>query len=158
MGKKIKPFWATTGVKLRAIPGRVYLKYTLLQIPGKIFLILLLIVARHWIVLPSWLFWCIIGLWGAKDAVLFPFVWRAYDGNQKGISRSMIGARGVARERLEPSGYIQVGGELWKAEKLEPGPPIKVGDFVRVVKMEGLKLYIVADNSEGRGPPSAENS
>jgi membrane protein implicated in regulation of membrane protease activity len=150
-GKKIKPCWAIMRVKLREIPARVYLKYTLLQLPGTVFLILLLMVIRHWIAIPAWLFWCIIGLWVAKEAVLFPYVWRAYNGNQKGISRSMIGARGVAKERLAPSGYIQVGGELWRAEKLEPGPAIKAGDFVRVVKMEGLKLYIVADNSESEG-------
>lgn len=52
----------------------------------------------------------------------------------------------MVKERLDPSGYIQVAGELWWAEKSGEGPPIEEGEFVRAQKIEGLKLYVVTDN------------
>ena len=87
-------------------------------------------------------------MWIAKEVIIFPFVWRAYDQNQPGISRLMLGDRGVAKERLAPTGYIQVQGELWRAEKIGSGPPIEKGEFVRVEKMQGLKLFVKLDNQE----------
>ena len=92
--------------------------------------ILILIIIQHWIILPAWLFWGIIGFWIIKDVVLFPVVWRAYDWERPGRSRSMVGEYGVARDRLAPSGYVQVRGELWRAEKLGDGPPIEAGQPV----------------------------
>jgi membrane-bound ClpP family serine protease len=78
---------------------------------------------------------------------MFPYVWRAYDMNRPGISRSMIGERGIVKKRLDPSGYIQIGGELWRAESVEAGLPIEIGQVVKVIKMEGLKLYVRFENS-----------
>jgi len=117
------------------------------MIPGTVVLVLILIVIQRWISIPSWLFWSIIGGWLAKDIIMFPYVWRAYDMNQPGISRSMIGECGIVKERLDPSGYIQIGGELWRAECLEAGLPIEIGQVVKVIKMEGLKLFVRFENS-----------
>jgi len=111
-------------------------------------LLLILVVIQYWIVIPVWLLWSIIGFWIVKDVVLFPFIWRAYDWDRAGRSRSMIGECGIAKEKLAPSGYIQVHGELWRAERLGEGPPIEAGQPVRVKKMEGLTLFIVLDNTE----------
>jgi membrane-bound ClpP family serine protease len=62
----------------------------------------------------------------------------------------MIGERGVAKEKLVPSGYVQIHGELWRAEKIGEGPPIEEGQPVRVKKMQGLTLLVVPENTEGR--------
>ncbi len=129
-------------LNLRKIPRPIYFRYILLNIPGVAAVILILIIIQYWVVLPVWLFWSIIGFWMAKDALLFPFVWRAYDWDRPGRSRSMIGQRGIARECLAPSGYVQVHGELWRAEKMGEGPPIEVGQPVQIVKMEGLTLFV----------------
>jgi membrane protein implicated in regulation of membrane protease activity len=120
------------------------------MIPGTIVLTLIFFVVSHWIAVPKWIFWVFIAIWIAKDVVIFPFVWRAHDTGRPGISRSMIGERGVVKQRLDPSGYIQVAGELWWAEKRGEGPPIKEGQIVRVQKIEGLKLYVAPDNSENK--------
>jgi membrane protein implicated in regulation of membrane protease activity len=112
------------------------------MIPGTVVLVLILIIVQQWISVPSWLFWSIIGTWVVKDIIMFPYVWRAYDMNRPGISRSMIGERGIVKKRLDPSGYIQIGGELWRAESVEAGLPIESGHVVRVIKMEGLKLLV----------------
>jgi membrane-bound ClpP family serine protease len=41
-----------------------------------------------------------------------------------------------------------VQGELWKAEIVEADQPIESGKFVRVVEMEGLKLFVVPEEPE----------
>ena len=129
-------------LKLRKIPRPIYLRYILLNIPGLAAVILILIIIQHWVVLPLWLFWGFIGFWVVKDAALFPFVWRAYDWEGPGRSRSMIGERGIAKERLAPAGYVQVRGELWRAVKIDDGPPIEMGQSVKIVKMDGLTLFV----------------
>ena len=135
------------GLKLREIPRSVYIRYILLNIPGLAAVILILIIIEQWVVLPAWLFWSLFGFWFIKDVVLFPVVWRAYDWERPGRSRSMIGEQGVARDRLAPSGYVQVHGELWRAEKLGDGPPIEAGQPVQIVQMEGLTLYVKQGNA-----------
>ena len=128
--------------ELRKIPRPVYLRYILLNIPEFAALILILIVIQYWVVIPVWLLGSIIGFWIVKDVVLFPFIWHAYDWDRAGRSRSMIGELGVAKERLAPAGYVQIRGELWRAEKSDDGPTIEKGQSVKVVKMDGLTLFV----------------
>ena len=134
--------------KLRDIPGRVYLRYGLLMIPATAALILVLMVVQHWVSIPIWLWITIISIWIAKEIIIFPFVWRAYDQSRSESAESMIGARGITRERLEPGGYILIQGELWKAEKMDTDPPIEKDRWVRVVNMQGLKLFVVSDSPD----------
>ena len=143
-------------LKPRKIPGPIYLRYVLLNIPELAAVVLILMIVEHWVGLPVWLFWSIIGLWVAKDALLFPFVWRAYDWNRSEPSRSMIGAQGIAKQRLAPSGYVRIRGELWRAERLGEGPPIEAGQIVRVEKMEGLTVFVIPGNKPDRRPLTAE--
>ena len=136
------------GVKLRNIPGRVYLRYILLNIPALVVIILALFVAQHWLEVPIWLSLAIVLIWLIKDIILFPFVWRAYYREGHAGSRSMTGKLGITRERLSPSGYVLVEGELWKAEIAEADQPIESGNLVRVVRMEGLKLFVIPKASK----------
>ena len=129
-------------LKLKKIPKPIYIRYILLNIPGLAAVVLILIIVQYWVVLPVWLFWSVIVFWVVKDAVLFPFVWRAYDWERPGRSRSMIGQRGIAKERLAPKGYVQVQGELWQAVKIDDGPPIEMGQPVKIVKIDGLTLFV----------------
>ena len=129
-------------LNLRKIPRTIYLRYILLNVPEFAAVILIFIIVRHWVVLPVWLLWCIIVLWIVKDAMLFPLIWRAYDWERAGRSRSMVGKHAIARERLAPAGYVQIHGELWRAEKIGGGPAIDIGQRVKVVKMEGLTLFV----------------
>ena len=130
------------GFKLKQIPKPIYIRYILLNIPGLAAVILILIIIQHWVVMPEWLFWSVIVFWIIKDALLFPFVWRAYDWERPGRSRSMVGERGIAKERLAPKGYVQVHGELWRAIKTDDGPAIEMGQPVKIVKMDGLTLFV----------------
>ena len=122
--------------------SRIVLRYTLFQIPSLVLLAVILWVVRRYVDLPQWFFWGFMLLWVVKDAVLFPFVWRAYDRSQERSLQKMIGKKGVAKERLDPSGYIQVHGELWKAELMEGAPPVEEGEPVRVEGIRGRVLLV----------------
>ena len=134
--------------RLKEIPSRVYIRYGLLTIPGIVVLILVLIVVQNWLPLPFWLRVTLILLWIAKEVILFPFTWRAYDHNESEVSSSMIGERGCTRERLAPTGYIQVQSELWKAEIMPGESSIEKNRWVRIMKREGLTLFVVPEETE----------
>ena len=132
----------------RRCSARILLRYTLFQLPGLALLILILILVQQWMDLPAWIFWGSIVVWVAKDAILYPFVWRAYDRDLPQGANSMVGVRGIAKDRLAPSGYIHVRGELWKAEVMEGNPPIEKGEDVRVRGVRGLTLIVQPGNLE----------
>jgi membrane protein implicated in regulation of membrane protease activity len=122
--------------------SHILLKYWLLQLPALALLVLILIFAQRWVDLPAWIFWGSLIIWVVKDAVLYPFVWRAYDWDRSNDSNSMVGAKGIAKERLAPSGYVQVRGELWKAELAEGAQPVEEAEPVLVQEIRGLTLIV----------------
>jgi membrane protein implicated in regulation of membrane protease activity len=121
---------------------QIVLKYVLLQTPSLIFLILALIVLRQWFDISAYLVVGFVGLWALKDAILFPFLWRYYDTDQFPDRFAMVNRTGLAISRLEPDGYVQVGGERWWARTAETGKPIEKGKCIRVKNIEGLKLTV----------------
>jgi membrane protein implicated in regulation of membrane protease activity len=126
----------------RKCSARILVRYTLLQLPALALLILILILVQQWVDLPTWIFWGSIVVWIAKDAILYPFVWRAYDRDLPQGTNTMVGVRGIAKGRLAPSGYVQIRGELWNAEVMEGNPPIEKGEDVRVRSVRGLTLIV----------------
>jgi membrane-bound serine protease (ClpP class) len=55
---------------------------------------------------------------------------------------ALIGATGVARSDLDPTGTVHVRGEMWTA--IAQGKAIREGESVRVLAVEGLRLRVVA--------------
>jgi len=134
----------------RAWSTRIVMRYTLLQLPAIVLLILMLILVQRWVSLPAWFAWGLIAFWIAKDVALFPLTWRAYDRSHKGSADWMIGLHGIVENRLAPSGYVHVRGELWQAEIAKNSVPIKKGESVRIYGNRGLTLLVHRDNKEGR--------
>lgn len=132
----------------RGWSARVVVRYVLVQMPAVALLGLILLLVEQWLDIPGWLAWGLLALWVAKDVILFPFVWRAYDWDSARDASSMVGARGVAEDRLAPAGYVRVRGELWQAEVTAGGPPINQGECVRVRGIRGLTLLVRPDNEE----------
>ncbi|WP_456320903.1 NfeD family protein [Palaeococcus sp. (in: euryarchaeotes)] len=62
----------------------------------------------------------------------------------------LVGMVGEVVEPLAPQGVIRIRGELWKAESKDKDE-IPMGEKVRVVKMEGLKLIVVGLKKEEGG-------
>ncbi len=118
---------------------RVVLRYSLFQLPGLAILILVMVLLRTWLNTPLWLVWTAIAAWIAKDVIMFPFVWRAYDKFSPDV---LVGSKGKAIERLSPTGYIMVKGELWRAQIIEGKPPVEKGDTVLVSGTKGLTLIV----------------
>ena len=120
----------------------------LLQLPALAILVVLLAIAERWVNLPSWFIWGLMGIWIMKDIALFPLTWRAYDQDDGKAGTSMLGKGGVAEARLNPSGYIRIGGELWQAEVMGEAQPIERGERVRVQGIRGLTLLGSLDVKE----------
>jgi membrane protein implicated in regulation of membrane protease activity len=121
---------------------RPLIKYLLIQVPGWILVAVGLVVLKRWVDLPLWVAVAVFLLWVVKDLLLFPFLRSAYESGGKGGVERLIGVHGVAEERLAPSGYIRVGGELWRAEALQTDKPVPRGSRVKVQAVRGLTLLI----------------
>jgi membrane-bound ClpP family serine protease len=132
--------------KFRELPRRtkwlIAKRYALFQVPDLTILILILILVYQWVKFEPWILWSILGLWILKGFVVFQIVWRAYDTSLGGDKRSLIGVEGIVEERLAPSGYIRVHGELWKAEVVGKGAVIGQGEKVFIQRVEGLTLFV----------------
>lgn len=124
---------------------QVVLKYSLLQLPGLVMLILILILLQHWVNIPTWAVWMFISLWIIKDVILYPFVWRAY---QKGNQKAMIGSKGTAVDHLSPSGHVRIKGELWRAKVIQSNSTIQKGEIVTVSGLDGLTLIVQPEEKE----------
>ena len=59
--------------------GLVLARYWALQLPATVLVIVVLLAIEDRLAWPQWLVWTVIAVWVAKDAILYPFVWRAYD-------------------------------------------------------------------------------
>jgi membrane protein implicated in regulation of membrane protease activity len=126
----------------RGWSARVVFKYVTLQIPAALLVALGLMLLRRWTGLDAWVVWTALGLWVAKDAVLFPFVWPAYEDRPSNDPFSPVGKPGTARSDLNPRGSVRIKGETWKA-RLQPGTEaVAAGEEVRVVDRDGLVLIV----------------
>lgn len=126
----------------------VLAKYWALQLPAAALVAVLLHLARDPFGLQDWLVWSLVAAWVAKDAALYPLVWRSYDPEPVGTANSFEGARGVAAERLAPAGYVHVQGELWQAELVDRSAAVDRGAPVRVLALRGLTLLVEPEEDE----------
>ena len=109
---------------------------------------LLLVALLLFIALPSP--WNVIGALAAGAFGLVEGVYwqRRMRGHkvQTGVE-NLVGATGVAAERLAPSGHVRVLGELWEAKSSSEVPR---GARVRVIAVDGLVLEVEAVEPEKR--------
>ena len=127
----------------------VVLRYALLQVPGTLFMVLVILLIDRWLMAISpWIALIVVLLVILKDIFLFPFIWRAYDWNRTVDHAPMIGRRGIVVNRLDPCGYVRIRGELWKAETEDGAQTIEKGRAVTVLRARGLQLYVQADPSD----------
>ena len=125
--------------------ARIVLRYALLQIPFTALLVIVLILIRKWVDLPIWFVFGLVALLVIKDIALYPLVWRAYDPDSPALSSQMEGARGIAIDDLQPTGYVEIGAERWRAEVIGGGPAIRRGQRIRVREIHGLTLLVQLD-------------
>lgn len=127
---------------------RRLLRYTLFQIPGAALVAALLATAVSvWDWSPG-LAAGLFAAWLLKDVLLYRAVSPAYDSDEDSAADPLIGARGVVTATLDPTGYVRVGAELWRAEPQPGSAPIPNGAAVRVCGRRGLTLSVEALSSE----------
>jgi membrane protein implicated in regulation of membrane protease activity len=114
-------------------------------------LVIILLLLQHSFAIPTWVVWSVVALWIAKDAALYPFVWRSFDPEYPATSHSLNGEHGIATERLDRSGYVRVRGELWRAELARGARAVEKDERVTVQAMRGITVIVVAV-SEVREP------
>lgn len=121
----------------------VLAKYWALQVPGAALVAVVLLGAADHFAWPLWAVWTAVALWVVKDAVLYPFLWRAYyPSDPAALPFPLEGTVGVALDRIEPSGPVRVWGELWRARLAGGTRHIERGEKVRVRGRDGLTLLI----------------
>jgi len=122
-------------------------RYWLLQIPSWVLLILVLGFAHEWFDLPAWVGGLILVLWVVKDAILYPILKPGYETATKTGLERLVGLIGLAKQDLNPEGYVLVNGELWRAIADPPDKAIPRGADVKVNAADGMRLTVseVAD-------------
>jgi membrane protein implicated in regulation of membrane protease activity len=134
---------------------RVAVRYAAFQVPGLVLVAVVMLVVREVFALPAWTVWAAVAGWAALDVALFPFLRIAYEeGPARGGAAALVGARGLARDRLEPSGYVRIGAELWRAELVPGSAPVAAGQEVRVREVRGLTLLVEALTASPLSPRS----
>lgn len=120
---------------------RTLTRYYLFQVPGWVLTAVLVTVLHAWLGLPVWVALTVLGVVVLKDVIFYPFLRRAYQLEASGAAR-LVGLRGVARDTLDPNGYVYVNGELWRA-RTEPGATaISAGADVRVIQGHRMTLTV----------------
>jgi membrane-bound serine protease (ClpP class) len=78
---------------------------------------------------------------GILAVVLMRLVLRSRQWKSATGKEELIGEHGITTSRLDSGaeGMIRVHGELWRAESSQP---VHVGETVKVLRVEGLKLYV----------------
>jgi membrane protein implicated in regulation of membrane protease activity len=62
---------------------------------------------------------------------------------------TIIGSEGVVATPLDPTGYVKVKGELWKATSASD---MEIGDRIVVTKIDGIRLIVVPESKMRKEP------
>jgi membrane protein implicated in regulation of membrane protease activity len=121
--------------------AQALLVYALLQVPGFLFLgiILLFALDRGWIAAGT--AWVVILAWIVKDTLFYRFYKKALSPSPQNVVARLHGARAVVMVPLEPEGQVALKGEIWRAVSLD-GNISEPGAQVLVEGNKGLTLEV----------------
>jgi membrane protein implicated in regulation of membrane protease activity len=123
---------------------RTFARYLALEAPGWVLSAWLLWLLVEKAGLAPWLGGLLWTLWVAKDFALYPRLRDAYEVGEPDATAPLLGRIGLARQRLDPTGYVRIGAELWRAELAPGSAAIEPGSRVRVRAVRGLTLVVEA--------------
>jgi membrane protein implicated in regulation of membrane protease activity len=129
--------------------GRRILRYALFQLPGALFFAALLAAAVRWWDWNPLFAGALMGAWVIKVA---------YAPDSELERDPLLGARAVVTRPLEPSGWVRVGAELWRAVAAERSARIPAGTSVRVRERRRFTLVVEADDGLSSDRESAPAS
>ncbi|MBD3223963.1 MAG: hypothetical protein GF313_04500 [Caldithrix sp.] len=125
----------------------VIIRYSMMQLPEFLGLVLILLISRYWFVLSENIYIYIILIWIFKDVILYQYMWPAYiPQKHKNTINSMIGKRGYVLQTVRRKGYGIVNGEVWQIESENKEIVLDKGDLFTVLDSEGLCLIVKPDH------------
>lgn len=139
--------------RIRTFAVAPLVRYALLQVPGVLVLVcvLYILVDHGWLDTTAGLW--VLGLWVAKDAVLYPLYRPALvTVPQHSGGSDLLGATGRTRTEVGESGLIVVNGEFWRARSA--AAPIPARSPVRVRAADGRVLVV---EPASVGPPDGDD-
>lgn len=89
--------------------------------------------------LPIIIYISIMAVLVTKDIIVIKLIWNVVVGPPLMGKEALIGKMGVAFADMDTYGFIRIDNELWKAET---AVPLKKGEEVEVVEMDGLFLVV----------------
>ena len=123
---------------------RSFARYLAWQAPGWLILGAALFWLWQTLGLATWLAITALALYVAKDLALYPVMRTTF---RAPTPTRPIGRRAEAVERLAPTGYVRIDGELWKARAV--GGHVTAGHHVIVRAADGFTLIVEADSATG---------
>lgn len=100
-----------------------------------------MLIVQHYIGFDWKIFWIVLLIWIIKDILMFPFIWRSYDTSSDNKVHGLKGKKGTVTRRLDPEGYVRIGGELWRAVLDDNGIAEK-GENVVVISRTGVTVKV----------------
>ncbi|MGD8895897.1 MAG: NfeD family protein [Acidobacteriota bacterium] len=120
-----------------------FVRYLLLESPGWLLAALIAALAHRWLGISVDIAATFVGIWVAKDLLLYPWLKDALAGEALTPAEKLVGRIGVVVEPLDPRGIVRLGAELWRAEVTPRTTPIPTERPVRVTAVHGLTLVVV---------------
>jgi membrane-bound ClpP family serine protease len=124
-------------------------RYLLFQVPGWLLVSTVVFLLFRSAVVSRNTALVLVALWVVKDLVLYPMFKGAYRKQHNAGDAGLIGLEAVAVDGLDPSGFVRVRGERWRARVAPGAAPIAAGTRVRVLAVEGLTLTVTAAEATG---------
>ncbi len=135
---------ADTENKSAADSWQILRNYVLLQVPGAILLLALLVGLHHWEFVSLPVAAAILLAWVVKDAVMYRFVGSSYGPGPLHGTDALLGEVGTVAQDLCPKGSVRLGAEHWSARVEEGSDPLCRGMQVRVTAVEGYVIVVEA--------------
>lgn len=125
-------------------------KYLLLQLPGWLVAAVVLALLAEWRAVSAGVAAGLFLLWIVKDVLLYPLLSDSYRSDVPTGSARLIGRSARARDGLNPTGWVQVEGELWRAEVASGNPPVGARAPVRIVGARRMTLIVEPESVDER--------
>jgi membrane protein implicated in regulation of membrane protease activity len=131
--------------------------YTIYAIIGTIVDVVALLIVMLWVLpllniyVPWWVLAILVAIELGVSCFTYIMGRRALSKKITYGPEAIIGSEGIVATVFNPTGYVKIRGELWKASCQSS---LKIGDEVVVTEMEGLKLMVIPKKSGSPWLPS----
>lgn len=123
---------------------RTILRYIVMQLPGMLLAGAAALVVSRATDWPEWILWMLLGLWVLKDVLLFFWVWPSY--RPAGSNEDpLVAQTGIVVRSCRPEGTVEIHGTPWRAVNASDAGTLRQGTRVRVIKRDGLILFVRPD-------------